>query len=165
MSPFSWKVAFVVLNVQVIFSADQTHELMFCLEELTSCLNASALGSPKTSQVRSSSRSDDGRCLTRRSSFPVKTLDKSLILGWFSQIYCFSLNEGKWKLVCFPLYGELESISPMMHCSVCKTWWCNITPRHTSHASAFLISGWRHWADQSGAPETLSGPESGHGDY
>uniref|UniRef100_A0AAQ4RRR2 Nuclear pore complex protein Nup85 n=1 Tax=Gasterosteus aculeatus aculeatus TaxID=481459 RepID=A0AAQ4RRR2_GASAC len=35
---------------EVIFSADQTHELMFCLEELTSCLNASALGSPKTSQ-------------------------------------------------------------------------------------------------------------------
>ncbi|KAM8845056.1 nuclear pore complex protein Nup85 isoform 1-T1 [Spinachia spinachia] len=30
---------------EVIFSADQTHELMFCLEELTSSLNASALGS------------------------------------------------------------------------------------------------------------------------
>ncbi|KAL6102829.1 nup85 [Pungitius sinensis] len=35
---------------EVIFSADQTHELMFCLEELTSSLNASALGSAKTSQ-------------------------------------------------------------------------------------------------------------------
>lgn len=36
---------------QVIFSADQTHELMFCLEELTSSLNTSVPGADKSMQV------------------------------------------------------------------------------------------------------------------
>lgn len=36
---------------QVIFTADQTHELMFCLEELTSSLNHTAPGADKTMQV------------------------------------------------------------------------------------------------------------------
>lgn len=36
---------------QVIFSADQTHELMFCLEELTSSLSTAAPGADKLMQV------------------------------------------------------------------------------------------------------------------
>ncbi|XP_075880285.1 nuclear pore complex protein Nup85 [Nelusetta ayraudi] len=35
---------------EVIFSADQTHELMFCLEELTSSLNTTAPGADKAMQ-------------------------------------------------------------------------------------------------------------------
>lgn len=42
---------------QVIFSADQTHELMFCLEELTSSLSSAAPGTDRPVQVRNSSRS------------------------------------------------------------------------------------------------------------
>lgn len=45
----------VTLNLcwifQVIFTADQTHELMFCLEELTSSLNTAAPGADKHMQV------------------------------------------------------------------------------------------------------------------
>lgn len=36
---------------QVIFSADQTHELMFCLEELTSSLSATSAIEDRTMQV------------------------------------------------------------------------------------------------------------------
>lgn len=38
--------------LQVIFSADQTHELMFCLEELTSSLNATPASEDRTMQVQ-----------------------------------------------------------------------------------------------------------------
>lgn len=41
---------------QVIFSADQTHELMFCLEELTSSLNTPSASEDRTMQVQHSPR-------------------------------------------------------------------------------------------------------------
>lgn len=53
-------------SFQVIFSADQTYELMFCLGELTSSMSTTAKGADRPMQVCTSSNTLN-KCLHTKS--------------------------------------------------------------------------------------------------